>query len=64
MRWLALGACLCALQGCAAFLPALTAIGAIAGTIGTTEQLGITGIGDWMALKAKPVGTCNNGTSK
>jgi hypothetical protein len=43
---LPLGACFAP-----AFLPTLTAIGAVAGTIGTTEQLGITAIGDALALK-------------
>jgi hypothetical protein len=52
----AVGLCV-ALGGCGAGLvPVVTTIGAIAGTIGTTEQLGITGIGDYMALR-KPA-TC------
>ncbi len=52
-------AALLALPGCGAgVLAGLEAAGAIAGTIGTTEQLGITGIGDWMALKKKPVAAC------
>jgi hypothetical protein len=40
------------LTGCGpGFLAGLTAVGAVAGTIGTTEQLGITGFTDILALK-------------
>jgi hypothetical protein len=37
-----------------AVVPVVTTIGAIAGTVGTTEQLGITGLTDYLAMK-KPV---------
>lgn len=43
---------LLALTSCGpAVVPTVTMIGAVAGTVGTTEQLGITGLADWMALK-------------
>ena len=52
MKALALLLPLC---GCGAgLLPVVTTIGAVAGTVGTTEQLGITGLTDWLALR-KPV---------
>lgn len=55
-------ATLLALQGCVAIGPGLlatlTTIGSVAATIGTTEQLGITGITDWLAFKKQPVGVC------
>jgi len=43
---------LLALTSCGpAVVPTVTMIGAVAGTVGTTDQLGITGLADWMALK-------------
>ncbi len=39
-------------SGCgASVVPVITTIGAVAGTLGTTEQLGMTGLTDWLALK-------------